>query len=66
MMFSALSLLCSYVCSMFHWLIGNAMLIYHVIVNLKLHVPWFDVCWSLDYHALFIYVRTSYAVTQIQ
>jgi len=30
---------------MFYWLIGNALLIYYVIVNLRLHIPWFDVCW---------------------
>jgi len=29
---------------MFYWLIGNALLIYYVNVNLKLHIPWFDVC----------------------
>jgi len=33
------------VCSIFYWLIGNALLIYYVIVNLILHIPWFDVCW---------------------
>jgi len=44
MVFSAL--LCSDVCSMFCWLIGNALLIYYVIVHLRLHIPWFDVCWS--------------------
>jgi len=31
---------------MFYWLIGIALLIYYVIVNLRLHIPWFDVCWS--------------------
>jgi len=31
---------------MFYWLIGNALLIYYVIVNLRLHIPWFHVCWS--------------------
>jgi len=31
---------------MFYWLIGNALLIYYVIVNLRLHIPWFDVCWN--------------------
>ena len=31
---------------MFYWLTGNAMLIYYVTVNLRLHIPWFDVCWS--------------------
>jgi len=33
MVFSALWLLCSHVCSMFYCLIGNALLIYYVIVN---------------------------------
>jgi len=28
---------------MFYWLTGNALLIYYVIVNLRLHIPWFDV-----------------------
>jgi len=45
--FSALWLLCSHVCSMFYWMIGNALLIYYVTVNLRLHIPWFDVCWRL-------------------
>ena len=31
---------------MFYWLTGNALLIYYVIVNWRLHIPWFDVCWS--------------------
>jgi len=31
---------------MFYWLIGSALLIYCVIVNLRLHMPCFDVCWS--------------------
>ena len=31
---------------MFYWLIGNALLIYYVIVNLRLNIPRFDVCWS--------------------
>jgi len=44
--FSAVWLLCCHVCSMFYWLTGNAVLIYHAIVNLRLHVPWFDVCWN--------------------
>ena len=36
----------SCVCSMFYWLVGDALLMYYVIVNLRLRVPWFDVCWS--------------------
>jgi len=31
---------------MFYWLIGNALLICYDIVNLRLHLPWFDVCCS--------------------
>jgi len=34
------------VCSVFYWLIGNALLIYYVIVKLRLHIPWLDVCWG--------------------
>jgi len=36
--------MCSLVCSVFYWLIGNALLIYCVVVNLRLHIPWFNVC----------------------
>jgi len=46
MVFSALWLLCSHVCSMFYWLMGNALLIYYVTVNLRLHIPWIDMCWE--------------------
>ena len=31
---------------MFYWLIGNALLIFYVIVNLRLHIAWLDLCWS--------------------
>jgi len=34
------------VCSVFYWLTGNALLIYYVIVNLRLHIPWLHVCCS--------------------
>ena len=27
--------------------IGNVLLIYYVIVNLRLHIPWFDMCWII-------------------
>jgi len=45
MVISALRFLCPHVCSVFCCLIGNALLIYYVIVNMRLHIPWFDMCW---------------------
>jgi len=41
---------------MFYWLIGNTLLIYYVIVNLRLHIPWFDVCWRFGVVGLQWYV----------
>jgi len=43
--FSVLCLLCSDVCSMLYWMIGNVLIIYYVMVNLRLYIPWFDLCW---------------------
>jgi len=38
--------MCSHVCSVCYWLIGDAFLIYCGVVSLRLHLPCFDVCWS--------------------
>jgi len=38
--------MCSHVCSVFCWLIGDALLMYTGVVSLILHLPCFDVCWS--------------------
>jgi len=38
--------MCSHVCSVCYWLIGNALLMYFGVVSLRLHLPYFDVCWS--------------------
>ena len=38
--------MCSHVCSVFYWLSGDALLMYSGVVNLRLHLPSFDVCWS--------------------
>jgi len=39
-------ILCSHVCSVFYWLIGDALLMSSGAVSLRLHLPCFDVCWS--------------------
>ena len=41
-----LQIMCSHVCSVFYWLNGHALLMYSGVVNLRLHLPCFDVCWS--------------------
>ena len=38
--------MCSHVCGVFYWLIGDALLMYSGDVSLRLHLPCFDVCWS--------------------
>jgi len=38
--------MCSYVCGVFYWLIGDALLMYSGVVSLRLHLPCFDVFWS--------------------
>jgi len=38
--------MCSHVCSVFYWLIGDALLMCSGDESLGLHLPCFDVCWS--------------------
>jgi len=38
--------MCSHVCSVCYWLIGDALLMYSGVVSLRLHLPCFDACWS--------------------
>jgi len=52
MVFSALWLLCPHVCSMFCCLIGNDLLISYVIVNMRLHISCFEMCWSFGVFGL--------------
>jgi hypothetical protein len=41
-----LQIMCSLVCSVFYWLIGDALLMYCGVEILRLYLPCFDVCWS--------------------
>ena len=47
LVFSAIDM-CSHVCSVCYWLIGDALLMYSGVVGLRLHLPCFDVCWSFS------------------
>jgi len=38
--------MCSHVCIVCYWLIGDALLMYSGVVSMRLHVPCFDVCWE--------------------
>jgi len=37
--------MCSHVCSVCYWLIGDSLLMCSGVVSLRLHLPCFDVCW---------------------
>jgi len=40
--------MCSYVCSVFYWLIDDALLMYPGVVCLRSLLPCFNVCWNFD------------------
>jgi len=47
--------MCSHVCSVFYWLIGDALLTYCDDVSLRLHLPCFNLCWSFGMAGLVWY-----------
>jgi len=48
--------MCSHVCSVYYWLIADALLMYSDVVILRLHLPCFDVCWSFGVAGLGCYL----------